>query len=286
MPFWKRRRQESEAPPRAGPQGITFGLTSDTGRVRPSNQDHVFAQLTSLPSWNGQLSFGLFIVADGMGGHTGGALASTLAVQVFAAEVLQSLLMPVLRGEPPEAIQDALRSAILGANRRIMEKASLEGNDMGTTLTAGLVLGERLYVAHVGDSRLYTLDPTGLQRRTRDHSMVARLLELGQITAEQARHHPRKNYLYQSIGQQEEIEAELESFPLEACRRVLICSDGLWGMIEDTEMAAMLSSSDDPQEICDQLVARANAAGGEDNISVVVVAFPGAVTKVEPPAGA
>lgn len=274
MPFWKRRRQEAVVPPRACPRGITFGLASETGRVRPSNQDHVFGQLTSLPSWNGQLVVGLFVVADGMGGHTGGALASTLAVQVFAVEVLQSLLLPVLRGDPPEAIQDALRAAVLGANRRILEKASLEGNDMGTTLTAGLVLGGRLYVAHVGDSRLYTLDQGGLQRRTRDHSMVARLLELGQITPEQARHHPRKNYLYQSIGQQEEIEAEIESFPLEGCTRVLICSDGLWGMVEDEELANVLNSSNDPQEICEQLVARANAAGGEDNISVVVVAFP------------
>ncbi len=271
MPFWKRRPSKKPLPPRR--RGISFGLASDIGRVRASNQDQVLASLTFLPTPGGPIPLGLFMVADGMGGHAGGARASMRAVEVVAAHLFRELLLPVLHGYPPEAIQDALREAVHEANRRILNEAREEGNDMGTTLTSVLLLGERCYVAHVGDSRLYTCGPEGLRCRTRDHSMVARLLEMGQISAEEARHHPKRNYLYQSVGQQEALEVEITSFPLD-CSHLLLCSDGLWGSLTDEEMASLLQSTDDPQEACDRLVERANEAGGEDNISVIVVALP------------
>ncbi len=275
MPFWKRRRQqevELAAPPKR--RGVAFGLASDVGRVRSSNQDHVFAMLTSLPGPNGQLTVGLFIVADGMGGHTGGAVASTRAVEVVAMQTLRGLIHPILEGGAPEPVQDLLREATLEANRRILAEAARQHNDMGTTVTSALLLGGRCYVAHVGDSRLYSYDGRRLQHRTRDHSMVARLQELGQISAEEALHHPKRNYLYQSVGQQDEIEVELSSFPLEGCTHLLLCCDGLWGMLEDEAMARVLAAGGEPQAMADSLVAQANAAGGEDNISLVVVALP------------
>lgn len=308
MAFWKRRRQKSEVPPSllqpespsppapsvvpppAKRVGMSFGVRSDVGRVRPTNQDHVFALQISLPGPNGQETLGFFIVADGMGGHVGGATASARAVEIVTGQVLQGLVMPVLRGEPPAAIQDLLREAVLLANRRILDEAALQHSDMGTTLTAALLLGGRCYLAHVGDSRLYTYGQGQLQQRTRDHSMVARLLELGQISPAEANNHPKRNYLYQSVGQQEEIEVESDSFTLDNCSHVLLCSDGLWGIVaaaeenpvrsqghlgtEEQVLIRALSGGQDPQEICDHLVAQANEAGGEDNISVIVVALP------------
>jgi serine/threonine protein phosphatase PrpC len=253
---------------------MSFGVLSDVGRIRPSNQDHVLALQTSLPGPNGQVTLGLFVVADGMGGHTGGATASGRAVEIVTAEVLQGLLMPVLRGEAPPAIQDLMRDASMEANHRILTEAAQEHNDMGTTLTAGLLLAGRCYLAHVGDSRLYTYGTGTVQRRTRDHSMVARLLELGQITPEEAQRHPKRNYLYQSVGQQEDIEVESDSFALDGCSHLLLCSDGLWGMVEEEAMVTALGSGKEPQEICEYLVSQANEAGGEDNISVIVVALP------------
>lgn len=274
MPFWKRKPEPSQPPSEGGRRGIAFGLASDVGQVRSTNQDRVFALLTSLPAPGGQLQLGLFIVADGMGGHDSGAEASTCAIEVVAGQVLQELLLPVLRQEPPEAIQTAMRDALLAANRRILDEAILQGSDMGTTLTAALVLVERLHIAHVGDSRLYTYGKEGLRVRTRDHSVVARLLELGQIKPEEARHHPKRNFLYQSIGQQEEINVQVDSFSLEGCSHLLLCCDGLWGSLTEETLVESLERKDDPQEICETLVREANAAGGEDNISVIVVAFP------------
>jgi len=274
MPFWKRPRQAPKAPPPAERKETSFGVDRDIGKVRNTNQDHMFAMLTSLPGPADPLMLGLFVVADGMGGHTGGAVASARAVEAVADRVVQDLLLPVLRGDQPEAIQHMLREAVLTANRRILEEAVLQGSDMGTTVTAALVLGERLHVAHVGDSRVYTYGAEGLQCRTRDHSMVARLQELGQITAEEARHHPKRNYLYQSVGQQKEIEVEVASHSLRGCSHLLVCSDGLWGSVEDEVLAQALGGGGDPQQLCEGLVAQANAAGGEDNITVIVVAFP------------
>ncbi len=280
MPFWERWRKEpereavSEAKPVQRRRGIAFGAVTDVGRVRPANQDHLFALVTSVPSLTRQLSLGLFIVADGMGGHIGGAAASSYAVEVVAAYVLQGLLLPILRGDSPEAIQDLLQGALHAANRRVRDEGSRLGNDMGTTVTTALVLEGRCHVAHVGDSRLYTYGQDGLQVRTRDHSMVARLLELGQITPEEAHDHPKRNYLYQSIGQQEGIDIDDPFFSLEDCSHILLCSDGLWGLVSEEELAKGLTEISDPQQACEHLTALANAAGGEDNISVIVVALP------------
>lgn len=278
MAFWKRRRTKAgPAMAEERPAGMSFGVLCDVGRVRPTNQDHVFALQASLPGPNGQVMVGLFVVADGMGGHTGGATASARAVEIVAGEVLQGLIMPVMRGEPPPALQDLMREAVLEANRRILADASRQHSDMGTTLTAALLLGGRCYVAHVGDSRLYSYGRDGLRCRTRDHSMVARLLELGQISPQEAKRHPKRNYLYQSVGQQEEIEVEADSFALEGHSHLLLCSDGLWGLVGDEALVAALSGGQDPQRICERLVAQANEAGGDDNISVLVVALPAVV---------
>lgn len=275
MPFWKRWQTQSKETPEPEPrQGISFGVARDIGQVRNTNQDQVLTLLTSLPAASRQLQIGLFIVADGMGGHTGGDIASSLAVQVVAGQVLQHLLLPVLQGGQPDVIQDVLKEAVMAANRSILEEADRRGSDMGTTVTAGLLVEHQLHIAHVGDSRLYTYDETGLKCHTRDHSMVARLMELGQITPEEAQHHPKRNYLYQSVGQQDDIEVEFDSLSLENCRYLLLCSDGLWGVVEEEILNSTLTQGGEPQAICNRLVKHANEAGGEDNIAVIVVALP------------
>lgn len=276
MAFWRRWKARPPAKPQEERKTLAFGLLRDIGQVRKTNQDQVLGLVTALPSPGKPISLGLFVVADGMGGHTGGEVASMRATNVVAAEVLQGLLMPALREEPPGAIQDVLKGAIHAANYRILDEASRLGTDMGTTLTVALLLERRVYVAHIGDSRLYTYGEEGLQVRTRDHSMVARLLELGQITLAEARDHPKRNYLYQSVGQQEEIEVDMASFSLEGCRYLLLCTDGLWGFVGEEILAEALEEGGDPQATCEQLVAQANEAGGEDNIAAVVVALPGA----------
>ncbi|MGC8874392.1 MAG: Stp1/IreP family PP2C-type Ser/Thr phosphatase [Chloroflexia bacterium] len=270
MPFGKRRRKPE---PEAG-HTLAFGLRRDIGRVRENNEDQLLAFLAALPGAMEPHPVGLFLVADGLGGHAGGEVASRRAVELVAAQALRRLVLPALEGEPPEAVQDVLREAVEEANRRIWEEAQAAQSDMGTTLTVALVAGGHLHVAHVGDSRLYTYGAEGLRCRTRDHSLVGRLLELGQLRPEEARHHPQRNYLYQSVGQGRDLEVDVASYPLEGCRYLLLCTDGLWGYVEDDEIAQLLASGGDPQLLCDQLVDRANAAGGEDNISVIVVSFP------------
>lgn len=275
MGFWKSRRQKTAAPPPPEKRkGMAFGAISDVGRVRPTNQDHIVALQLSLPTPNGQETLGFFVVADGMGGHTGGAMASARAVEIVTGEVLRGLVLPILCGDLPAAVQDLVREALLTANRRILDEAARQHNDMGTTVTAALLLGGRCYQAHVGDSRLYTHTAAGLQCRTRDHSMVARLLELGQISPEEAKHHPKRNYLYQSVGQQDEIEVESDSYSLDGCEHLLLCSDGLWGVVAEGAILQALTQGDDAQVICEHLVAQANEAGGEDNISAIVVQIP------------
>ena len=270
MPFGKwRRKPEPEVR-----QGIAFGLCRDIGRVREENEDHVLGLLAALPGAPEPHLVGLFLVADGMGGHAGGEVASRRAVEIVSAEVLRRLFLPALEGEPPEAVQEVLREAVQQANVRIWEEARAQGSDMGTTLTAALVAGGHLHLAHVGDSRLYTYGAEGLRCRTRDHSLVGRLLELGQLRAEEARHHPQRNILYRSVGQGRELEVDVASYRLEGCRYLLLCTDGLWGSIEEARIARMLAEGGDPQQLCERLVEQANAAGGEDNISVIVVALP------------
>ncbi|MBN1485845.1 MAG: Stp1/IreP family PP2C-type Ser/Thr phosphatase [Chloroflexia bacterium] len=273
MQLFKRWKKDSAAPTPKRRQGLTFGLARDIGQVRASNQDQVLALQTSLPSPGRQLQMGLFIVADGMGGHSQGDIASTLAVETVAAYILQHLLLPVLQEGQPDAIQDAMVEAVLQANQTILDEAARGGTDMGTTLTAALLLEEQVYTAHVGDSRLYTFQGS-LRLRTRDHSMVARLLELGQISEEEAKDHPKRNYLYQSVGQQRDIEVEFGSFSIEGSHYMLLCSDGLWGVLGEEAIHDALGEGGDPQDLCDQLVQLANDAGGDDNISVIVVAFP------------
>lgn len=255
-------------------QGLAFAARRDVGRMRQMNQDSVLGLLLTLPREANDVPLGLFVVADGMGGHDGGEVASRLAVRTVLHEVLAQLVLPAMDDDPIEALQPLMISAVQEANRTIWEHAHRVGSDMGTTCTAALLLGQALYIAHVGDSRAYLLEAGGLRLLTTDHSTVGRLIQMGRLPPEEARTHPLRNQLYRTIGQQPQVQIDFTYQPVGNSSHLLVCSDGLWGMVPEDQLTQALTHSPWPQDVCEELIALANLAGGEDNISAVVVTLP------------
>lgn len=251
---------------------LKVGYASHVGRVRTHNEDALFVltadQLGHLATDG---SFGVFILADGMGGHNAGEVASLLAARVVARRLAADILIPYLSGEersaPRKPISDALCDAVAAADRAVKEQVA----GGGTTLTCALLMGDHVHFAHVGDSRAYLWTDEGLRQVTRDHSLVDRLIEMGQISPAAALYHPQRNVLYRAVGQGDGIEVDtyVEPFPKGV---VLLCSDGLWGMVPDEQLVQHLARGAPPQETCDALIEAANRAGGKDNITVILIA--------------
>lgn len=255
-------------------RGLAAWAARDVGRVRSSNQDQAQALVMNLRRAEGDVPLGLFVVADGMGGHEGGEIASRLAVETIVISVLEQLVLPALADEEPIALQTLMIAAVQEANARIWQTSRQLGNDMGTTCTAVLLLGNGLYITHVGDSRAYLLSGGELRQLTVDHSTVGRLIQLGQLSPEEASEHPLRNQLYRTVGQHPEVQVDFVYQPVESATHLLLCSDGLWGMVPAAEIAAILEETLWPEDACRRLIARANMLGGEDNISAVVVSLP------------
>jgi PPM family protein phosphatase len=260
------------------PLRYKIGARTDRGRVRKNNQDSIYTGTIKLPSGIARLC----LVADGMGGANAGEQASRIA-----SEVTQAQLQRDIDGHAPpddSAWQDLLRKAARAANSRVYEESRTDADrkGMGTTLTIALIVGDRLHIASVGDSRAYLLNAGGVTedgattaQLTSDHSLVARLVDIGQITPEQARTHPQRNLLYRSIGTDPAVEVDTLSEQLEPDDIVLLCSDGLINHVRDEEIAQIALQQADPERACEQLVALANERGGRDNISVVIVRVEG-----------
>jgi serine/threonine protein phosphatase PrpC len=224
---------------------FVVGARTDVGRVREGNED---SYMVHEP---------LFAVADGMGGHQGGEVASKLA--------LDTLL------EATDGV--ALAQAVQDANRAVFERA---GSDpalagMGTTLTAFLADGDTLRLAHVGDSRAYLLRGGELRRITTDHTVVEGLVEKGELTPQEASIHPQRSILTRAVGVEGDVQVDQASLDLRPGDRLLLCSDGLTGMIEDDHINRILEERPDPQAAADALVEAANEAGGQDNVTAVVI---------------
>lgn len=237
---------------------MRVGSLTDIGKVREINQD-------SFAVDEGQ---GLFIVADGMGGHAAGEKASQTAVQIIAER-----LTPQVSAATNGQLLDGLQTAIQDANREIinasMDDASMRG--MGTTATVLVTKGNQLYVGHVGDSRAYLIRNRRIDQITEDHSIVAQLVRARAITPQEAARHPYRNVITRCLGMQVDVEADTQQRELKAGDRLLICSDGLSGLVSDDEMLQMVLSSDDPQKTCVDLVNLALERGGSDNITVVLI---------------
>ena len=226
----------------------SFGSRTDIGCLRDHNED----SLVVTPP--------LFAVADGMGGHAAGEVASEIAVRVLSE----------LAPEHPDG--EALGRAIEEANRAVIQ-AAREGRGrqgMGTTMTAAMLEGERLVIAQVGDSRAYLLHQGKLQQLTRDHSLMADMIEAGQLTPEEARTHPQRSVIMRALGSDAHLHPDIYEINVETGDRLLICSDGLSGMIFDDQIENTLRRVQDPQRCASQLVNEAIAAGGHDNVTVIV----------------
>lgn len=251
---------------------------SDVGMKRDNNEDSACAFLGAVPRPDGQreLFFGFLGVADGMGGHDRGELASNIAVRKMFEGVISQFYLPTIEGRQPgregETPIEVLRGLVEDANQAILQEAHQNRISMGTTLTAAVLVGQTAFVAHVGDSRLYIVEKsTGkLRQITHDHSMVQRMVDMGHITAEDALNSPHRSVLYMSLGQKGRIEADVEIVPLNDVKVMMLCSDGLWDMIEDYQIEHILNVATEPAQACAMLVEAANQAGGYDNVTVVV----------------
>lgn len=256
------------------PGTLVAGYSQSIGLQRDHNEDALFAMTTMLSSDETQVPFGLYIVADGMGGHRHGEIASGSAVRAVASYLVRKIYNPLLSPkpvQPGESIQEIMREGVLEAHRVIMKDAP----GGGTTITAALVLGDQITITHIGDSRAYTLAADGgIQAITRDHSLVQRLVELGQITDEEAAVHPQRNVLYRALGQGEATDPDISTTPIPHSGYLLLCSDGLWGVVPEKKIASIITAAPTPQDACRELIDAANAAGGPDNITAILVRMP------------
>jgi protein phosphatase len=253
------------------PIQLMVGTAQSVGKQREHNEDSIFALNSILADGNIELPFGIFIVADGMGGHMHGEVASGVAIRAFSQFVLTKLYMPflgIVPQTPSESLQEMMEKGMQEAQQAVIKRAP----GGGTTLTATLILGEQVTVAHVGDTRAYFLYPDGrMHAITQDHSLVHRLVELGQINEDEASNHPQRNVLYRAIGQAEPYRPDIDTFQIPHPGSLLICSDGLWGVVPEADIFRIVKNSPNPSIACHELTKAANAGGGPDNISVVLV---------------
>ena len=228
---------------------IRVGVATDIGQVREGNED---AYLVVAP---------LYAVADGMGGHRGGEVASSLAL-----ETVQQLF---------ERQEGTLADQVARANRAVYDRSQSDRSvsGMGTTLTAALVDGNEVHLVHVGDSRAYLLRDARLTQLTEDHTLVHRMVVEGEITADEAETHPHRSILTRALGVDESVQVDEGDVQVETGDRLLLCTDGLTGMVPAEQIQEIMLDASDPQEVVDRLVRVANSAGGIDNITAVVLDF-------------
>ena len=230
---------------------------TDIGQKRKMNQDYIFTSqepIGNLPN--------LFIVADGMGGHNAGDFASRYGVSVMVETVRRD------KNFNPVKI---MRNAMEAANREVLEQSredpAMAG--MGTTMVACTLVGGYAYVANVGDSRLYLANDT-MTQISQDHSLIAEMVRLGELTPEEGRNHPDKNIITRAIGTADTVQVDFFDFRLNQDDQILMCSDGLSNMVEDTRMFEILKD-DSIEDKSEALIQEANANGGKDNIAVIVI---------------
>ena len=235
----------------------TYSIT-DTGILREMNQDYFFASddpVGNLPN--------LYIVADGMGGHKAGDYASRYTTQRIVASVSRN------PGDEPVTI---LKEAIETANKLLITESAEDESKrgMGTTLVAATVIGRHLVVANIGDSRLYIIN-RDIRQITRDHSLVAEMVRIGEVPVSEARKHPDKNIITRAIGAGDDVDADFFEVDLNEGDRILICTDGLTNMVEDQDIRDIVLQNIPLEERVELLVRTANRNGGKDNITVMMI---------------
>ena len=244
------------------------------GAVRERNDDSALIFESQVGGHFNMMPFGLYIVADGMGGHSDGHIASKIASRVASHEIIKNIYLPLLRdmdGGSPTPIQEVLSNAGQKANTAVYE-IDPEA-DSGTTLTGALLLGRRLHAFHVGDSRAYLFSDGKLEQITKDHSLVQRLLDVGQLTNEEAAYYEYRHVLLRALGQADHVEIDTYMRRLPPNGRLLLCSDGLCGLISDHDMQTIIAENDEIDIAVEELFTAAVAAGGHDNITAIMVDF-------------
>lgn len=252
-----------------------LGARTDVGVQRELDEDALMSQELRIAVAGVPINAGIYVVADGMGGHAAGEVASKLAVQAAATSIAQQLVM---LASSDSTVDDAhliqlVNQAVEEANMAVYEEGQRRGNDMGTTITLALVVGDRCVIGNVGDSRTYLHREGHLTRISKDHSLVMRLVDIGQITEDEIYSHPHRNAILRSLGEKPQVQTD--TFPLRLLPgdALFLCSDGQWEMVHDPRMNEVINTVEDPQQACDQLIDEANENGGEDNITAVLVRF-------------
>lgn len=240
------------------------GLTN-TGMIRDHNEDAYKLPMDADAGTLASKGY-LYVLADGMGGHQKGEVASAVTIETVNSEYYTAVT-PLEGQDPVEAISEALSNAIEKANSQVLN--ATEGG--GTTVVAAVLYEDSLVAMNVGDSRAYLLRDNQLRQLSKDHSLVRRLVEMGKISEEEALTHPRRNVLYQALGQGSDVEIHISSETLQAGDVVILCSDGLWGEVTEPEIKQVLQQSSSPFEAARQLIDKANASGGADNITAIIV---------------
>jgi protein phosphatase len=262
--------REPDTMPASGARPAQIGWQiaglSDTGLRRELNEDNMLM-------WEADMPCGLYVVADGMGGHDAGEVASSLAV-----EAIQQHFMSHTPTSTTISFNEWLTSAVMTANQTVLagQGDRTEERKMGSTLVMAQVADGQAHIANVGDSRAYHITNLGIQQISVDHSLVERLVQIGQLTREEARTHKQKNVIYSTIGDKPDMEIGLYHVDLQPGDRLLLCSDGLSGMLTDDEILQISRSQPDPAAACKGLIEAAKRAGGHDNITAIIVQMNGA----------
>ncbi len=255
---------------------VVVAACTDTGRRRSVNQDVALAEQVVTAD---DRPITLLLVADGMGGAQAGDTASALAASTVRAELLVQLVAQPPAAEDDTAWQALLAAAVQSANTQVYQKARSQPQyqGMGTTMTIAVLLGRRTHIAHVGDSRAYLCNRHGvtdtqqqIAQLTVDHSLVARLVDIGQLSPDAARTHPQRNIIYRALGGYQHVDVDTQSQSIAAGDVLLLCSDGVTTHLTDTEVAQLVFAAQQPVDVCRQCIDYANERGGSDNIGVAL----------------
>lgn len=246
---------------------MNYNCASHIGRVRKNNEDYCKGEIIDTDFG----SIGIFALADGMGGHNKGEVASELAVENIIEFLKENLLQS--NNIKIDYIDDIIKQAYHSVNKIVYEKSTtgLEFEGMGTTLVTAITYKNNLYVANVGDSRCYLLNEDGFKKITIDHSVVEELVKANIITEEEAKTHPRRNHITRAIGTDEMVIVDIFKLEINKCNKVLLASDGLTGFVDDDIIKNIISKKNDVKDLAQELINVANDISGKDNISVVLI---------------
>ena len=252
---------------------VWVGSAHSVGLERSQDDDSSLILTGGANGDKGLPDFGLFCVADGLGGYEHGRLASTIAIRTVARILMEGVFLRLLeieRKDEPPLLDELISHAFESANRTVFELA--DGG--ATTLTAALMLDDKIVIGHVGDTRAYFINREKMDVLTHDHSLVQRLVESGTLSEEEAQESPHRSVLWNAMGKTEDPRVDVSYHAIVPDTYLMLCSDGLWDVVEEEEIIQTVTKTSNPQVACDMLVRTANDAGGPDNVTVILIRFP------------